>query len=143
MIGPQYDGDSPFAARMRFHQSWYRDRILGVPHGSGPRPESATLYGNMLTQGDGDRGLNFLTPKIFGVARERMSQVTGMTEPFRLLCNMLSSQPMCFNLFAPLRLDTKLATNLIRAAPPTWLSETIKTVSEVRVEYALSRKANT
>ena len=29
-IGPQYGGDSPFTARMRLHQSWYRAAVLGA-----------------------------------------------------------------------------------------------------------------
>ena len=48
-IGPQYKGDSAFAARMRLHQSWYRANVLGVPYGTGPTPKSASYYGNMLT----------------------------------------------------------------------------------------------
>lgn len=45
---------------------------------------------------------------------------------------MLSSQPMCFNLFGPLVLDTSLATRLMR----TVLPEEIDVVEEVRIEFA-------
>ena len=68
-IGPQFRGDSPFTARMRLHQSWYRATVLGVPCGTGPLPSSQTHYGNMLDEAAGDAGLNFLTPQIFSVAR--------------------------------------------------------------------------
>ena len=30
-FGPQYKYDKPFTARMRFHQSWYRGKILIFP----------------------------------------------------------------------------------------------------------------
>ncbi|MDD5368775.1 MAG: hypothetical protein PHQ40_06815, partial [Anaerolineaceae bacterium] len=101
-VGPQHSGDSPFKARIRFHQSWYRSRVLKAPYGAGPRPTSKTPLGNMLTLAGGERGLNFLTPHIFEVAKRRMAESRGSIEPFRLKCNLLSSQAMGFNLFAPL-----------------------------------------
>jgi len=130
-IGPQYAGDSAFKARMRFHQSWYRARVLGVPCGTGPGPQNASRYGNMLTRGDGDRGLNFLTPEIFRIAQDRIEQNTGVVESFRMLCNMLSSQPMCFNLFGPLVNDRRLATHLARA-----ILGDVRAVNRVLLEYA-------
>ncbi len=39
-LGPQYPGDNRLAARMRFHQSWYRAQILQVPWGTGPGPKA-------------------------------------------------------------------------------------------------------
>lgn len=37
-IGPQYSGDNPFTARMRFHQSWYRAERRRLACGTGPMP---------------------------------------------------------------------------------------------------------
>ena len=111
-LGPQYGGDAPFAARMRRHQSWYRAQVLGVGCGTGPRPSSTARYGNMLTREDGDRGLNFVTPTAFAAARDRVAAGGGAVEPFRLFHNMLSSMPMCFNLFGPLIDDPELATRV-------------------------------
>ena len=109
-MGPQSSGDQPFTARMRLHQSWYRARVLKVPCGTGPGPASTTLYGNMLRPDDGDRGLNFLSPGIFNIVKSRLDDQRGAVEPFRLLNNMLSSQPMCFNLLGCLAGDLSLAT---------------------------------
>ena len=131
-IGPQYAKDNPFAARMRFHQSWYRSNVLKVPYGTGPRSRNTTWYGNMLTHADGERGLNFLTPHIFEVAKRRLAMKKGTIDPFRLFCNMLSSQPMCFNLFGPLVDNLELATRLFQAILPG----EIQTVSKVQFEYA-------
>jgi hypothetical protein len=103
---------------MRFHQSWYRARVLRVPCGTGPHPTSSSRYGNMLRREDGDRGLNVLSPQIFSAADRRVSDSRGTVEPFRLLCNMLSSQPLCFNAFAPLADDLDLATTVFRALLP-------------------------
>ena len=116
--GPQSPKDPPFRRRMRFHQSWYRAQVLNVPCGVGPRRKSKTLYGSMLRQADGARGLNFLTPHIFQIARRRIAFRKGAVDEFRTLCNMLSSQPMCFNLFAPLVDDLELATTLMDALLP-------------------------
>jgi hypothetical protein len=134
--GPQYAGDVPFTARLRFHQSWYRATVLGVPCGTGPQPQSRGRYGNMLDSTAANAGGNFLTPAIFDVAQRRIAAGSGV-EPFRCLHNMLSSQPMCFNLFGPLVSDHALATRLMRAALPGEVGE----VSDVRIEYAPSPKA--
>ena len=131
-LGPQSPSDNPFTARMRLHQSWYRASVLGVPCGTGPRPASTKHYGNMLRREDGARGLNFLTPVIFEVARARLAKARGVVEPFRLLHNMLSSQPMCFNLFGPLVMDLDLATLLMRQLLPG----EVQRVTAVKIEHA-------
>lgn len=131
-LGPQYAADKAFTARMRLHQSWYRAHVLGVPCGTGPQPHSTSRYGNMLRREDGARGLNFLDQEIREVALERLREGTGTVEPFRLLHNMLSSQPMCFNVFGPLARSTELATRLLGAVPELQLQE----VLGVKIEFA-------
>jgi hypothetical protein len=135
-IGPQYPKDNLFAARMRFHQSWYRARVLKVPFGPCPRQTSQAHYGNMLTLADGKQGLNFFTPqlghRIFSVVNQRLDEKKGSVEPYRLLSNMLSSQPMCFNLFGPLVDTLPLATELFKPLYPGEISG----VTHVRLEYA-------
>ncbi len=130
-LGPQSGGDTPFAARMRLHQSWYRATVLQVPCGTGPQAASQSHYGNMLDAAAGAAGLNFLTPEIVAIARARIAQGGGV-EPFRCLHNMLSSQPMCFNLLGPLVADLDLATRCMRALLP----DEVDRVTEVRIEYA-------
>ena len=131
-IGPQYDKDKPFAARMRFHQSWYRAEILKVGWGKGPGPGHSRELGSMLTPHDGEQGLNFLSPEIFAVARSRMAKARGGVERYRLLHNLLSSQPMCFNLFGPLVEDLGLATALFKTILPGEIGRVIR----VEIEYA-------
>ena len=131
-IGPQSKSDDVFRRRMRRHQSWYRDRVLGVPYGTGPWPRSSTKFGNMLTKKSADAGCNFLTPGISDLAKRRIAEGTGKVDDFRLLRNTLSSQPMCFNLFGELALDHNLATKLARAL---W-GEHIARITDVRIEWA-------
>lgn len=123
--------DGEFKGRLRFHQSWYRHHALGLS--PGPNPQAGgELYGSMLTDSDGQRGFNFLTDEIYGFAAQRLSEGEGAIEPDRLRRNLLSSQPMCFNLFGPLHADLHLATRLISTLPgvPRGLK-----VRDVQVEY--------
>lgn len=134
-LGPQEPADGPFRARMRLHQSWYRAAVLGLPHGEGPTAADDRPLGSMLTRQDAARGANFLTQEIFEIARRRMRAGPGV-EPFRCLANMLSSQPMCFNLFGPLVEDTELATTLLR----TVVGDLARVV-EVHIEHAPSPRS--
>lgn len=136
-LGPQSASDKPFTARMRLHQSWYRTHVLRLPSGTGPYPNSTSYYGNMLTRKDGEAGKNFLTSEIATVARKRATENPRNIERFRLLHNMLSSQPMCFNLFGPLVKDAELARKLI----DTLVSERVARVLCVVIEWAPEPKA--
>ncbi len=131
-LGPQYAQDNFLAQRMRKHQSWYRANELNLPYGAGPGPNDTSLYGNMLTRVDGEAGLNFLSPEIFEVVKDRIVQGGGAVERYRLLHNMLSSQPMCFNLFGPLVRDRILAKTLLETLVPEKISE----VTLVKIEWS-------
>ncbi|MFO1135989.1 MAG: hypothetical protein U1E30_12495 [Rhodoblastus sp.] len=128
--GPQYKGDNPFTARMRLHQSWWRSARLGVAWGTNSR---GLEYGNYLREGDAERGANFLTPAIHRCVRSRIKAGPGV-EPFRCLRNLLSSQPMAFNLFGPLCDDAVLAARLLDPLLPGGAQS-----AEVRIEWAPPR----
>lgn len=131
-VGPQCPSDNAFRRRVRLHQSWYRDVVLDVPYGSGPRKSSKTLYGNMLTADSACEGLNFISSEIFTLAKNRLNERRGGVEPFRLLRNMLSSQPMSFNLFGPVALNPDFNTKLVQSI---WGSH-IEKVTDVKFEWA-------
>lgn len=127
--------DDKFTARMRFHQSWYRRQILHRSPGPNPHAKGA-IYGSHLTEKDGDAGRNFLTAKIYRVVQNRLGKNRGIVnvgDRRRLLMNLLSSQPMCFNLFASLANDLALATRLMQALPG--MPSNIKVIN-VQIEYA-------
>lgn len=131
-LGPQYRADDAFTARMRLHQSWYRGEVLGVECGVGPQASSKSRYGNFLSTSDGERGLNFLASAIFKLADQRQRELPKGIKRHRLLCNMLSSQPMAFNLFAPLALDQAQAPKLVSAL----IDQPVQQVDRVVFEYA-------
>jgi hypothetical protein len=104
-FGLPYKADNPFAANARFLQSWYRVQVLNqANYGFGPEKSSKTKYGNILENGE-TTGSNFLSTEIFAYAQYRCRFLkNGETiSQYRLFNNMLSSQPMCFNLFYPLK----------------------------------------
>ena len=93
--------DSTLVARYRRLQSWYRSERLGVAPGT----IGKSVVGSAVPK-ELHRGLNFLTPGAWEHAEERIVAVQaegGTLEADRLLRNLLSSMPMCFNIFGSLR----------------------------------------
>jgi len=136
--GPISSSDNAFTAKSRFLQSWYRVNVLHQNNfGFGPEEFSKTKYGNILVNGN-TTGLNFLSPEIFQYAQFRTQFLkNGETiKEYRLYNNMLSSQPMCFNLFYPLKRlferDHKRACKVFRNCFP---SLNINKVMAVEIEY--------
>lgn len=128
-------GDDAFKARMRFHQSWLRcQHKPALPAGPHPRTDQAhRLLGNMLTAPDAEANHNFLTPPIAVYARARQAENPTHIKRDRLLRNLLSSQPMCFNLFAPLALDLDLAGQLLSSLQD---APVMKRVTRILIEHA-------
>lgn len=97
--------DAKRVARYRRLQSWYRAVQLGVEAGtSGNYPALGSyLHADAVAA---QRDLNFLHPAAHEHAETRALKVQdegGSLEPKRLFHNMLSSMPMCFNLFGAMR----------------------------------------
>lgn len=104
--GPQSKSDNAMTAKCRLLQSKYRAEVLKEDYGFGPHKNSLSRYGNMLVNGE-ETGSNFISPAAFEFAKEKVLQKQhnkSLTiDEFRLFNNMLSSMPMCFNLFSDLR----------------------------------------
>lgn len=86
----------------------------------------------MLRKVEGDAGRNFLSSQIYDVVKRRIRHGGGV-KVSRVLCNLLSSQPMCFNLFGPLVDDPELATKLAKSLWPS-----VARVTKVVIEWAPS-----
>ena len=135
-LGPQTRDRDAFKRRMRAHQSWYRAAVLNVGYGVGPNEGSSASYGNYLEVEAAERGDNFLNEHIWEVVQDRIAQGGGVTR-YRCLHNLLSSQPMCFNLFGQFVGRPHVATPLFSALLPDVVGE----VEDVRVEWAPGPKA--
>lgn len=105
-LGPQSKSDSAMTAKYRLLQSRYRTEVLKEDYGFGPTKNSKKRYGNMLISGE-ETGSNFISDTAFAFAKEKVRQKQDnkalTIDEFRLFNNMLSSMPMCFNLFSDLR----------------------------------------
>jgi len=90
-------------AKYRRLQSWYRETRLTAPFGeANGRPVGSLLHPDWIAA---HPNANFLGDDAFDHAQLRASEVKaegGSLEPIRLHHNMLSSMPLCFNLFGAL-----------------------------------------
>jgi len=118
-LGPVYTRGRTYRARAEARQREYRARVLGVEHGQ---------YGHFLSPEGADAGCNFVLREAFEAARARQSAGKGVAP--RTFENMLSSQAMCFNVFAPLRSRPGLATEVLR---PFVVG--LEEVTEIRIEH--------
>ncbi len=105
------------ARRRRFRalQSWYRQHHLQLPPGEDKR---GIVRGSMLPH-DAPRSANFLSPAIHEYVEARVPVVVGeggTLEQDRLFRNMLSSMPLCFNLFGAFRVFPISAARVLAAA---------------------------
>ena len=98
-------------------------------------------YGNYISNGENPKEgcwKNFLTEHAFNHAKDRVEHKENYEtiESDRLFNNLLSSQPMAFNLFCPLRQmrekSPETATKVIKAALPNY---PIHKVTEVALEF--------
>ncbi len=93
--GRIYTRGSTFRALAEARQREFRVRTLRARPGR---------WAHLLDQDGIDRGANFLHPRALRTAQERMAAGKGVSYG-RTFGNMLASQAMCFNLFAPLASD--------------------------------------
>jgi hypothetical protein len=139
-IGPQSPSDNKFTAKCRKLQSEYRAKHLKQPYGHGPTKNSKQTYGNMLVNGE-STGSNFISKVAFEFAKEKVEQKKTnkylTIDEFRLFNNMLSSMPMCFNLFSDLRALSKEDSNEASRIVTILFREIqwIEAVREIDVEF--------
>ena len=135
--GEEYKGDSKFVAECRKLQSIYRVEIGEEIRPYIDRNGKIHYYGNYINNGK-ESGKNFLTKDAFEYAKYRAEnrKEYETIEEDRLFNNLLSSQPMAFNLFCPLRKmleeSREIATKVIKAALPEY---SIHEVTKVDLEF--------
>lgn len=116
--------DSRFMAAARLLQAlWREEKALPIGVHRNPRGKRRKL-GSRLDDESGKQGRNFLTPEIARLAfRESVYREIGaMIDQERLWTNMLSSQPLCFNLFGGLKLDADKANQFFRHLLPDYVA---------------------
>jgi len=94
-------------------------------------------YGHILDNIDAEKGMNFLPSlrnEILDEVKKRNSLGKGI-DMVRTTKNMLSSQAMCFNLFAPLNKDLAFATQFFKQL----LGNVSKITKKIQYEYTPSK----
>lgn len=126
------------AARLR--QAQWRE-VHGYPIGAEPYAggDGSTLVGSRIAL-DFARttGSNFLAPNILAAVRARLANPEpGQTlKEERLWADLLSSMPLCFNLFGQLHADADLAASAVRA----WWPDAPTGNVTVRFEHSPGRR---
>ena len=118
-LGNQYKQDDKFKAVARLHQSQYRSTVLNVDYDG---------YGNRLTDKDARKLLNYYDGlNVRNILKSRYPSYSKRRD-----ADMLRSEHIPFNLFAPLRADLKLAKEII------WKAFDIKCkeIKSIEFEYA-------
>jgi hypothetical protein len=129
--------DQRFRAAARLLQAlWREDRGLVIGHylnGQGKR----VRLGSRITPVAGRQGENFLSPDIATLVRREclFREIGALLEVDRLQTNLLSSMPMTFNLFAPLKVNLRNAARFIDELFPGFMAE----CKAVRFEHSPGR----
>ncbi|KAA1419194.1 hypothetical protein F0U44_12135 [Nocardioides humilatus] len=125
--------DNKWQARLRRQQAWWRDTVLGIP--AGPRIGHDRLVSSMLPA---DVGLspNLMWKEAVDAAEAAIAAIQnekrpGLIQEERLRRNLLSSQPLCFNLFGFLSAHPESLLPWVRTLQPLAM-----TVHEVLLEWA-------
>jgi hypothetical protein len=129
-----YKNDTNFASNARLQQSKWRLK-KGYPKNTTKKSD----YGNFIeTEFAKQEKVNFLTPNIRRLVTDKIPEIRrngGMIGEPRIWNNLLSSQPLCFNLFGELSLDRSLATKYFQKLFP----EEITSVQNIDFEYSSKR----
>lgn len=129
--------DNRFRAAARLLQAlWREDRDLPIGIHPGREGKNRRLDSSIAISA-GMAGANFIHPAIARLAkRELIYREAGAAyDDIRLLTNLLSSQPLVFNLFGPLKLDLATATTVFSALAPGFISE----ITEILLEHSPGR----
>lgn len=130
------DGDNVWARRLRRHQGWWRERVLEQPAGHIARrerpvvsmfPEDAGLELNLWTS-EARRSLEHALRELRGRP--------GIIDDKKVRRNLLSSQPLCFNLFGYLREHKEALLPWVQGLAPSAIS-----IKRIELEWSTPETA--
>lgn len=125
--------DKRWQAGLRWQQAWWRHHHLRVPPGPFSRSDPERLVASTVAL-DADAEVNFLSAEAAAAARQRLAASGGgLVKEDRLRRVLLSSQPMCFNLFGHFQSEG------LRNALLPWVRMIVpsaREVARVEVEWA-------
>ena len=125
--------DNRWQAGLRRQQAWWRETQLNMPAGSRTKKPGDRLVSSMLPIGAGLEANVWTREGRQAVERARsdLAGRPGMIQPDRLERNLLSSQPLAFNLFGYLASYPDALLPWVRS-----FDRRAETVADVRLEWA-------
>lgn len=129
--------DTRFASSARLLQSIWRER-QGYAAGSFiDDAGEVRVLGSLLSETSSRQGSNFLSREIARFVRRDTAyrEIGALVDERRLWTNLLSSHPLTYNLFAPLKLNLALATAFFRSLLPDFVVE----VLDIAFEHSPAR----
>lgn len=130
--------DNGFQRRARLLQALWREE-RGLPIGE--RRAGIPLGSRLPKAYAVETGVNLMTPAAIEAARREVGTMRAGSgqkiDEDRLWANLLSSQPLAFNLFADLGLDVALASRVFRRLWPARVAE----VTKIGFEYSPGRSS--
>ncbi|MET8864108.1 hypothetical protein ABZW11_14245 [Nonomuraea sp. NPDC004580] len=132
LIGPQRQSESLFAARARFHQSWYRYYVLGLErYGRTSGANNGCPLGSILAPEDSQAGKNFISDHSQQLYLERRQNGWGV-DPVRCTSYLTSSQAMTINILGSMAAHQDWMTRVYAIL----LKKPIKRIIDTQIEYA-------
>ncbi|KQP02579.1 hypothetical protein [Methylobacterium sp. Leaf93] len=125
--------DHRFKAAARFLQAlWREDHDLPTGHLPAGTTGKRRRLGSRISTTAGDQGANFLHPDIVPTVARALAyrELGAVYNVERLKTNLLSSQPLTFNLFALLQRDPALAIRFVADLFPGVMTEVTEFIFE-------------
>ncbi len=140
LFGDLSQDNDDFKKKYRIHQGWWRTAVLLQPQGKRPNSTDMRVCNTVNACekeiNEDNKKLNFLHPEAIKVAEEEIeANSSGIIKIDRLWNNLLSSQPLCFNFWAPLKNKKDIANGLLKKYIPDF-SEMV----DMRFEWAPTPK---
>ena len=130
-------GDTRFRAAARLQQSlWRQAHGWKAGYQTGPTGKRRRI-GNCLTREAAELGAAFITRDVANLSKREIAfrERGALMDEARIAGNLLSSAPLCLNVFGPLKLDLKLATRVFKRLFPDF----VRTVTGIVIEHAPDR----
>ena len=129
--------DTRFRAAARLRQAlWRQQHGWKAGYQKSPNGKRRKI-GNCVETAAARDGANFISADVAQLVRQEIAfrEDGALIDEGRLATNLLSSAPVVFNTFGPLKLDLKLATRVFRRLFPGF----VQTVTGVLFEHAPDR----
>lgn len=129
--------DNRFRAAARMRQALWRQQHGWKPGYQKSPDGTRRKIGNCVETAAARNGANFISADVAQLVRREIAfrEDGALIDEGRLATNLLSSAPVVFNTFGPLKLDLKLATRVFRRLFPGF----VQTVTGILFEHAPDR----